>query len=235
MSAPDDAVAQPIDGAERLSPQIARRIRAMIISGEASGNQALRTEHLAERFGVSATPVREALMSLTGEGLVQLRPGRGFRVVPMNRQDLLDIYDAQAYFAGELAGRAASRLTDGDLAQIDLMQERIIDAISRGDPAAEQIEWDLHSLINRVAQADKLRWLLRLTMRSAPFTAWSSVTGWAQAAPEDHLPLLRGLRNRSERTSRDAMTAHVRNVGDLLANHLSGRGILCDEPGSTRS
>lgn len=115
------------------------------------------------------------------------------------------------------------------------MQERIIDAISRGDPAAEQIEWDLHSLINRVAQADKLRWLLRLTMRSAPFTAWSSVTGWAQAAPEDHLPLLRGLRNRSERTSRDAMTAHVRNVGDLLANHLSGRGILCDEPGSTRS
>ena len=72
-------------------------------------------------------------------------------------------------------------------------------------------------------------------MRSPPFTAWSSVTGWAQAAPEDHLPLLRGLRNRSERTSRDAMTTHVRNVRDLLTDHLSGRGILCDEPGSTRS
>ena len=52
----------------------------------------------------------------------------------MSRQDLLDIYDAQAYFAGELAGRAASRLTDGDLAQIDLMQERIIDAIEPRRP-----------------------------------------------------------------------------------------------------
>ncbi|WP_336159851.1 GntR family transcriptional regulator [Amycolatopsis sp. VC5-11] len=215
-----------IDPNQKLSPQISRLVREMIMSGEASGNTALRTEHLAARFGVSATPVREALMSLSGEGLVELRPGRGFRVVQMSRQDFIDIYDAQAYFAGELAGRAALRITDEDVAKLYEMQEEIVASIARGDTAAERVEWDLHALINRIAQANKLQWLLRLTVRYAPFRAWSTVEGWYEAAPEDHLPLLRGLKHRSPRTARDAMTAHIRNVGELLANHLTERGIL---------
>lgn len=218
-----------LDPNERLSPQVGRKIREMIMSGEAPGNFALRTEHLASRFGVSATPVREALMSLSGEGLVEFRPGRGFRVVQMSRQDFVDIYDAQAYFAGELAGRAALNITDEEIAQLYAMQAEIIDAITRGDPVAERIEWDLHALINRVAQANKVRWLLRLTVRYAPFRAWHAVTGWSEAAPEDHLPLLRGLGLRNPRTARDAMTAHIRNVGELLANHLTARGVLVDD------
>jgi DNA-binding GntR family transcriptional regulator len=152
--------------------------------GEAPEQSALRTEHLAARFGVSATPVREALMSLSGEGLVEFRPGRGFRVVPMSRQDLIDIYDAQAYFAGELAGRAALHLTDENIEQLSVMQQAIVDAIDRGDAEAERAEWELHAFINRIARADKLSWLLRSTVRYAPFRAWSSVTGWAEAAPE---------------------------------------------------
>ena len=173
----------------------------MIVSGEAPGNSALRTEHLADRFGVSATPVREALMSLSGEGLVELRPGRGFRVVEMSRQDFIDIYDTQAHLAGELAARATSRLTDEDLARLHAMQDAIVAAVERGDAAAERIEWDLHALINRLAKAEKLRWLLRLTVQYAPFRAWFAVPGWSAAAPQDHLPILRGmgLRNPAHR------------------------------------
>lgn len=228
---PDDdgSDGQAIDPNQRLTPQVARRIREMIMSGEAPGSFALRTEHLAGRFGVSATPVREALMSLSGEGLVEFRPGRGFRVVQMSRQDFIDIYDAQAYFAGELAGRATLNLTDEDIARLYAMQGEITAAIERDDPVAERIEWELHALINRLARADKVRGLLRLTVRYAPFRAWSAVTGWSEAAPEDHLPLLRGMSHRNPRTARDAMTAHIRNVGELLANHLTARGILVDD------
>ena len=226
----DDGVDErAIDPGQRLSPQVARRIRQMIVSGEAPGNSALRTEHLADRFGVSATPVREALMSLSGEGLVELRPGRGFRVVEMSRQDFIDIYDTQAHLAGELAARATSRLTDEDLARLHAMQDAIVAAVERGDAAAERIEWDLHALINRLAKAEKLRWLLRLTVQYAPFRAWFAVPGWSAAAPQDHLPILRGMGLRNPRTARDAMTAHIRNVGDLLADHLTARGLLVDD------
>ena len=225
----DGADERAIDPGQRLSPQVARRIRQMIVSGEAPGNSALRTEHLADRFGVSATPVREALMSLSGEGLVELRPGRGFRVVEMSRQDFIDIYDTQAHLAGELAARATSRLTDEDLARLHAMQDAIVAAVERGDAAAERIEWDLHALINRLAKAEKLRWLLRLTVQYAPFRAWFAVPGWSAAAPQDHLPILRGMGLRNPRTARDAMTAHIRNVGDLLADHLTARGLLVDD------
>lgn len=216
----------PIDPTQRLSPQVARRVREMIVGGEVRGNDALRTEHLATQFGVSATPVREALMTLSGEGLVELRPGRGFRVVQMSRQDFVDIYDAQAYFAGELAARAATHLTAGEMASLYAMQDQLVDACGRGDAASERIEWDLHALINRAARADRLSWLLRLTVRHAPFRAWSTVQGWSSAAPEDHLPLLRGLSRRNPSIARDAMTAHIRGVGELLADQLTERGIL---------
>jgi len=223
----DDAGGPAVDPNQRLSPQVARLIREMIVSGEAPGNTALRTEHLADRFGVSATPVREALMSLSGEGLVELRPGRGFRVVEMSRQDFIDIYDTQAHLSGELAARATLRLTDEDIAQLHAMQDAIVAAVERGDAAAaERIEWELHALVNRLAQAEKLRWLLRLTVQYAPFRAWFAVPGWSAAAPQDHLPILRGMGLRNPRTARDAMTAHIRNVGDLLADHLTARGLL---------
>lgn len=229
VDGPGGHLVPAIDPTQRLSPQIVRGIREMIVSGEVRGHDALRTEHLADRFGVSATPVREALMSLSGEGLVELRPGRGFRVVQMNRQDFIDIHDAQAYFAGKLAERAARHLTDDEVDRLYRMQDELVTAIEQGDPASERIEWDLHALINRIARAEKLSWLLRLTVRYAPFRAWSSVPGWSAAAPEDHLPLLRGLARRNPRIARDAMTAHIRGVGELLADHLTERGILVDD------
>ncbi|MCW0212956.1 MAG: GntR family transcriptional regulator [Pseudonocardia sp.] len=214
---------------EKLSPQIARLIRELIMTGEAKGHAKLRTEHLAARFGVSATPVREALMSLHGEGLVTFEPGRGFKVVPMTRQDLLDLYDAQAYFAGELTARAVPRLTDENLEQLQGMQRDLVRAIDEGDGlAAETIEIGLHRVVNMAADAPKLRWLLKSTTRYAPFRSWSSVRDWAGAAPEDHLLILRALERRSPRTAGAAMTAHIRNVADLLADHLAERGVLAD-------
>jgi DNA-binding GntR family transcriptional regulator len=214
---------------EKLSPQIARLIRELIMTGEAKGHSKLRTEHLAARFGVSATPVREALMSLHGEGLVSFQPGRGFKVVPMTRQDLLDLYDAQAYFAGELTARAAPHLTDQDLEQLQTMQRDLIRALEERDGlAAETIEIGLHRMINMAADAPKLRWLLKSTTRYAPFRSWSSVRDWATAAPEDHLLILRGLERRSPKTAGAAMTAHIRNVADLLADHLMERGVLAE-------
>ena len=224
-----EGLGAPIDPGQRLSPQVARRVREMIVGGEVRGNDALRTEHLADRFGVSATPVREALMSLSGEGLVELRPGRGFRVVQMSRQDFVDIYDAQAYFSGELAARAAAHITDAEMTSLHALQDQLVAATGRGDPVSERIEWDLHAMINQVARADRLSWLLRLTVRHAPFRAWSTVEGWSSAAPDDHLPLLRGLERRNPRIARDAMTAHIRGVGELLADQLTERGILVDD------
>jgi DNA-binding GntR family transcriptional regulator len=214
---------------ERLTPQITRKIRDLIMTGQVSGNEKLRTEHLAERFGVSATPVREALMALHGEGMVAFQPGRGFSVVPMTRQDVLDLYDMQAYLSGELAARAATRLTAPDLQEIFALQERLVESVEREQlDITEQVDFEIHRIINRSAASPKLTWALRLTLNYVPFRLYAEIPGWPAAAREDHLPLLRGLSRRSERTARDAMCAHIRNAGDLLVNLLAERGVLVE-------
>lgn len=214
---------------ERLSPRIAELIRQQIISGEVVGGTKLRAEHLALQFGVSATPVREALMTLHGEGLVSFVPGRGFTVVPITRQDLLDLFYAQAHFAGELCARATTRIDDQQLTNLWKLQDDLIRVIEEGNTTdADRVEFEFHQFVNHIAEAPKLRWLLKATTSYMPFHTWHDVPGWSDAAPEDHLPILRALTNRSAQAARFAMTAHIMNVADLLADLLAQRGVLAD-------
>lgn len=229
MAEPGASVGAKRAPGERLSPRIARLVRELILSGEAPGGTKLRAEHLAARFGVSATPVREALMALHGEGLVSFQPGRGFAVVPITRQDLLDLFHTQAYLAGELTARAAARLEDQQLDNLWKLQAELIRAIEAHELAeADRVEFEFHQLINHVAEAPKLRWLLKSTMSYVPFQTWHDVPGWSTAAPEDHLPVLRALTHRSPQAARAAMTAHITNVAEMLADLLAERGVLTD-------
>lgn len=213
---------------ERLSPRISNEIRALIVNGELTGGTKLRTEHLAAQFGVSATPVREALMSLHGEGLVRFEPGRGFTVMAITRQDLLDLFSTQAQLAGQLCARSVQRLSVEDLRALHQLQEELIAAAGAGDADADRIEFEFHQLVNHVADAPKLRWLLKMTTGYLPFQAWHVVPGWPTAAPEDHMPILRALAKGNAEAAQLSMTAHIMNVADLLAGHLAERGVFAD-------
>src|SRR5689334_7518266 len=102
-------------------------------------------------------------MALHGEGMVDFRPGRGFSVVPMTRQDVLDLYDAQAYLSGELAARAALHLSGDELAHLSVLQDQLVASIERDDLVeTERLDFEMHRLINRSAESPKMTWLLSL-------------------------------------------------------------------------
>lgn len=91
-------------------------LRQMIFSGELPpGSDHLETE-LAERLGMSRTPVREAALTLRAQGLVELRPRRGVRIAPVSAQDMRDIYDILT----ELESLAARRAAEAGYARADL-------------------------------------------------------------------------------------------------------------------
>ncbi|MBC7594460.1 MAG: GntR family transcriptional regulator [Kineosporiaceae bacterium] len=229
---PEKSTAQESGAASprRLSPEVAKEIRRMIMTGVVTGGQRLRTELLADHLGVSATPVREALMSLTGEGMVHFEPGRGFSVLPLKRQDILDVYDMQAYVSGELAARAVSNLQASDMERLDELQHELDVAVERGDLiTAQKTDFEQHRLINTKADAPKLTWMLGLTLRYVPFESYGEIPGWPTAGREDHGPILGGLRTRSAGTARDAMRAHIRHAGDLLVDLLDEQGVLAAE------
>jgi DNA-binding GntR family transcriptional regulator len=80
------------------------RLRALILTGEYGPDERLIEEQLAERLGVSRTPVRQALTMLEAEGLVEIAPNRGATVCSFTFEDVWDIYDLRAVLEGQPPG-----------------------------------------------------------------------------------------------------------------------------------
>lgn len=92
------------------------KLRAMIFSGQLQAGQPMRQEEIARQLGVSRLPVREALNRLATEGLVELKPRRGFFVTSLNADEIEDIFDMRALLEARAGGLATERrsLTDAD-------------------------------------------------------------------------------------------------------------------------
>jgi DNA-binding GntR family transcriptional regulator len=101
------------------------RLRQMIFAGELQAGQPLRQEEIARRLGLSRLPVREALNRLTTEGLVELKPRRGYFVVSLQRDEIEDIFDMRAMLEARAGQLAAERGTTSDADALD----RLVDAL----------------------------------------------------------------------------------------------------------
>jgi DNA-binding GntR family transcriptional regulator len=89
--------------------QVAERLRAEIVAGELPAGSRLRQVEIARRYGVSTTPVREALAALQQEGLVRLHPQRGAVVFVPDVDDLREHYEIRAALEALAAAKAAER------------------------------------------------------------------------------------------------------------------------------
>jgi DNA-binding GntR family transcriptional regulator len=95
-------------------------VRRMILSGEAAAGSRLGEAELAETLGLSRTPVREALQRLGADGLVEVLPHRGARVVQWTRRDLEEIFELRSLLEPYAAARAA-RMAPGKDVLADLL------------------------------------------------------------------------------------------------------------------
>lgn len=223
-------------GAKRqLSARVAAYLREAIMVGELPGSEYVRTEHLAARLGVSATPVREALMILQSEGAVRWEPRRGFRVVPMNRRDVDDLFAVQAQVAGELAARAAGSMSGDEVARLCRVQDRLRAAAERGElNQVGELNHEVHRTINRAAGSHRLASLLNLFVHYVPRAYYGQVAGWTEATTHDHGAILDALRDGDPEAARVAMAEHIQHIGRLLTTHLERTGVL-PAPHASRS
>ncbi|WP_228389443.1 GntR family transcriptional regulator [Cumulibacter manganitolerans] len=221
MSKPLRPLSEQAGRGAQLSERVAARVREAIMVGDLTPREFVRTEKLALELGVSQTPVREALMTLASEGSVTWEPRRGFRVIPVTAQDVRDLFDVQAYVAGELAARAVDNLTDAEIAAIEAFQQELDIVGPDGDPReVDRLNHQVHRRINLAARSVRLANLLRSTVQHVPLSSYGAIDGWASASVHDHAPILEALRRRDADAIRVAMSAHIRNVGELLIAHL---------------
>jgi DNA-binding GntR family transcriptional regulator len=167
------------------------------MSGALRPGTFIRLDETAAKLGVSVTPVREALLKLRGEGMVQLEPHRGHVVLPLTRQDIADIFWLQATIAKELAATASQNITDAEIDDL----ERITDALATAVAAAEieaiaATEFAFHRAFNHATGRIKLAWFLLHVARYMPLTVYAADPQWGAAAVENHRELIAALRRR---------------------------------------
>lgn len=214
----------------QLADDVAAYVRDLIVSGQVRAGEFLRLESLAAQLGTSVTPVREALVSLRGEGFVVLQPRRGFLVAPFTKQDILDVYQVQAYLAGELAARACAALDPGRLDRLRGIQTELEAAHHHARPEeVERLNHEFHRTINLAAGAPKLAQFLATAARYSPRLFFARIAGWAQASADDHDLILAALGAGDPEQARSAMTEHLSKAGVLLAGHLESQGLWNEE------
>jgi DNA-binding GntR family transcriptional regulator len=211
----------------QLSERVARHVREAIMVGELRASAYVRVEHLAARLGVSATPVREALMILQSEGTVAWEPRRGFRVVPLTRGDVEDLFAVQAHLAGELAARAAGVLPAAEVDRLRAVQRDLEAAARVGDAArVDRLNHEIHRTINKAAGAHRLASMLAMTVRYVPLEHFGRVEGWADASAHDHDAVVAALAGADAEGARRAMVDHIAHIGRLLLAHLAAHGVI---------
>ncbi|HEY3683656.1 MAG TPA: GntR family transcriptional regulator [Streptosporangiaceae bacterium] len=215
----------------QLSDEVSSYVRDLIMSGEVRQGEFLRLEHIADELGVSVTPVREAMLSLRGEGFVNLEARRGFTVAPLSRQDVEDLFRVQADVAAELTARASERSSAEVVEKLADLQERLEKAAKRkAADEVEELNFAFHRTINLTADSAKLAWILGTVVRYAPRRFFATIHGWQDASVGEHHTIIEALRESDAEKARATMHQHITHAGELLVTHLAGRGMWDDDP-----
>ncbi len=203
----DDGVS--LTQAERLADEIAE----CVLSGEFAPGLRLDEHMLAERFGVSRTPVREALRQLGSTGLIDIRPRRGATVARSTSAQLEEMFAAMAEIEATCARLAALSMTPIERRRLQNRHEMMAALVERGDRAdytSANIEF--HTLIYRGAHNHVLtEFATALRRRMAPFRkAQFRTEGRISRSHAEHGAVVKAI------TAGDALAAH-----ETMFHHMS--------------
>jgi DNA-binding GntR family transcriptional regulator len=194
---------------------VAAELRRMILSGELAGGARLRQQEIAERFGVSTTPVREAFTSLAREGLVRQDAHRGVVVFEASPEDVRENFEIRAALESLAAELAAKAITDEELAALDELLLEMRKTIRR-DPAHHNsvLNPRFHSIINTAARRPRLLDLIE-NLRGAAATYQALLVNtdltdeYIDAVQTEHEEIVAALRARAPKRAAQAVKKHV--------------------------
>jgi DNA-binding GntR family transcriptional regulator len=189
-----------------------------ILNGRLAPGARIVETRIAQQFGVSQGPVREALRDLELFGFVVSSPFRGTQVRKISTQDLLEIYPIRAALESVAARAAAERIDDATLAQLEELIGVMREAAARDDHRAEA-DAD-HAFHHLIVQASGNRMLQHVwqTMRLSITTCVThSVTHRPlHEIAERHVDVLEALRSRDPQRAELAMRRHIEEPGEWI-------------------
>jgi DNA-binding GntR family transcriptional regulator len=206
-------------------------LRIDVLAGGFASGAVLQEIPLAERYGVSRTPVREALARLEHDDLVE-RAGRGYRIRSGTPEDVLDIYEARIVLEGQAAAGAAERRTELDLTRLKHLLAAVGGepgnraasggAGSFADPErARHAAW--HTAVWRAAHNRTIEALL--TRLTAQLRIYDRSTHESRSdldlSCEEHARILDAIVTRRPQEARAAMSAHLSRAREVRLQRIA--------------
>lgn len=223
----------PQTGSPRqLRQWVADRLRIEILEGRLPAGDWLRQEALAQQFGVSQTPVREALKQLAAEGLVEYSPYRGVRVISFSPEDVDDLYAARRAEEGRAARFAAERITAAEIGELRSLQRRMETCQTPQDLAIyRDLNRQFHILIIAASGRPFLCRSLTKLWEAFPTMLWGCIPGVAAvSAPgrddpdaAEHEEILQALEAKDPARAEQAVQKHIDSAAVALVTAMRGR------------
>lgn len=206
---------------DTIASRISRVLADRIIRGELAPDARLRQDHIAEEFGTSHVPVREAFRRLEAQGLAVNLPRQGVRVASFDLKEVREVAEMRAALEGLALKHAAQHLTPAILDEAE-------EATRQGDAAADVYAWEeanrrFHRLI--LAPCGMTRLLAAIDDLHAAsarflFSAWQS--GWEKRTDHDHRAILAALRQGRAEEAAAILQKHVQWIGRAPVRTSSG-------------
>lgn len=227
---PGRAVSSPVTNPregerQTLSATLRHALETEIFQGQLVPGQRLDEQEMARRFGVSRTPVREALQGLASSGMVEMRPRQGATVASLTVSSLIEMFQVMAELEALCARLAARRMNREQCAAMDLEHEEMIRMVdSDGDPSVfYEANKRFHEIIYVGSQNTFLIDQMRaLRTRVAPYRRYITFQpGRMQATIGEHAAIAKAIVDRDPNEAQDRMREHVNLLGDDLNDFIA--------------
>lgn len=208
----------------RSAEEIRENIEQRIVEGEFEDGARLDEVSLAKRFGVSRTPLREALRMLAGSGLVELIPRRGAFVRHPGIVELVEMFEVMAELEALCGRLAARRMSPSEIAELALSARGCELALQKEDPDAYyHRNEEFHMLIYKAAGNSFLAGeARRLQKRLRPFRRMQlRARGRMRQSMEEHSTILKALKDGDGTLAADTLRSHVTVQGEKFHDLLS--------------
>lgn len=197
-------------------------VREMILQGELPSGARLGEVELAERFGVSRTPIREALTRLAAEGLVELAPNRGARVSSWSVAELEGVFDLRSALEPRLTGLAVPKATTADVTDLGALADRMVEVGRPGPdrdldtlvPLNREFHGRLVALADHPGLATALSSAVHAPIQLRNFHAYDEAS--LRRSLAHHIEIVAAMRAGDPVWAHAVMTAHIHNARAVM-------------------
>ena len=222
---------------QTLREQIVSSLRESIIKGELNPGQKLTEPELAEKLGISRTPIREAFRQLESEGFLTVMPRRGAVVSRLTRKEIDDFYELKSLLEGYAARIAAERINEKGIEKLRKINEQLVTLAEKGDVEGFFTKNDeFHStFISYCGNEKLLEFREHMVQRFMRFRLEAlSVPGRLMDSVTQHRNIIRALARKDGRLAEAVVLEHALLSGEELAYRVE-QDVIKDSAPDVRS